>query len=218
MPLLEAVGHLLQLEEAMKQHLLGLAAGALLFPLTAHADYTGPYVGAEFGYSNTEVKVDLLDDTMIKPDDDGVTYGGVVGYRHNMNGLVIGVEGRAGDSDNKLMTTVDTTDASASSKRELGISGILGYTPDDRVLIFGIVGYQNLKGKLTIDGVSDTDTDDGIRYGGGVEYGVTENVSIRATVTRTDYGKQFTDAEAADFGAQLDINQTQVIGGLIFSY
>lgn len=202
----------------MKKHLLAFIGAALLLPVTAHAQYTGPYLGIEAGYSNTDVNLKFPDDTKVSFDDDGFGYGFFAGYRHNLNGVVVGAEARLGDADNKGSVTTGGETVTLSTKREIGIGGILGFTPDNRFMIFGIIGYQNLKGRGTVDGVSDTSKDGGVRYGGGLEYAFTPQVSVRATLTQTDYGNQFTEQEAADLGAQANVKQTKVNGGLIVSF
>lgn len=68
-----------------------LVAGAALLSFSAHADdknFDGPYVGAEVGY------------TEFSGGSDGVYYGGLVGFRKQLdNKLVLGLEGSFGSAD-----------------------------------------------------------------------------------------------------------------------
>lgn len=187
-------------------------------PFTAMAQgFHGPYVGAELGYSETKVKF-LDDQGGFGLDDDGLRFGGIVGYRQNTNGFVWGVEGRIGDSDNKISVTDGGETVSLSSGFEWSINGILGYAVSDSVLLFGTAGYANARAKGNVTGEQDSKTLDGIRYGLGVEFAVTGSISLRGVASRSDYGKLLNAQDEADIGGNLKLKQNQFDAGLIFSF
>lgn len=135
--------------------------------------FTGPYLGIEVGYSRVNVSGDFDLFT-----DNGVYYGGSLGYRYQYdNGIVIGAEAFGGDSTNSIIEVVDVG-------RIFGFEGLVGYAMD-KVLIFANVGYSN--GKLKIDDLDISETDGALRYGGGIEVRLHNNISGRLKVARAKY-------------------------------
>lgn len=111
--------------------------------------------------------------------EDNFDYDGFIGYRVQMdNNWVIGLEGGS------------------------GIDATLGYAmgPNKDFLAFGFAGYSNIK----LSDTQTTTTFDGIRFGGGVEYAVSKNISLRLTGTHTDY--------------EGNINGTRAMAGVLFRF
>lgn len=72
------------------------------------------------------------------------------------------------------------------------INGRLGFTLADKALIFGLIGYSGIN--LKSQGVNGLSTDSNLdyntrvtalRYGGGIEVEIFENIAIRAEYTRS---------------------------------
>lgn len=71
------------------------------------------------------------------------------------------------------------------------INGRLGFTLSDKALLFGLVGYSGIN--LKSQGVNELRSENGdyntrvtaLRYGGGIEVEIMENIAIRAEYTRS---------------------------------
>src|SRR3546814_19118357 len=77
---------------------IGAAAVTIASPALAQdeaSSFNGPYVGVLGGYDNVGLNSSR---------EDGVLYGGVIGYDINLGGAVFGVEGEYSDSDTKFRT------------------------------------------------------------------------------------------------------------------
>src|SRR3546814_4171683 len=77
---------------------IGAAAVTIASPALAQdeaSSFNGPYVGVLGGYDNVGLNSSR---------EDGVLYGGVIGYDINLGGAVLGVEGEYSDSDTKFRT------------------------------------------------------------------------------------------------------------------
>lgn len=160
--------------------LAGFAAVAMTSAAqAADKNFDGAYVGAELGYNKFKFE-DGLKDT-------GLYFGGVAGYRVQFdNDLVIGLEGRFGDTT----ADGDLTDAiEVKAGRQLGVDASIGLALGENkdFLAFALVGYSNAKVTGTIADVTESATGDGYRLGLGGEYALTENVSVRVTGVLADY-------------------------------
>lgn len=150
----------------MKKTLFGAAAVALM-TLAAPAmaqDFTGPRVGVVGGYDDVQNR-------------DGFTYGVVAGVDAPVaKGVIVGVEATVEDSTTKA--------AGLNASRELGVAVRAGVVVLPKVLAYGKVGYTNARFELagTNAGVSL----EGVRYGGGIEYAVTDRVYTTVEYRRTE--------------------------------
>lgn len=203
----------------MKRYLFGLIVSLVFLPGPALADFSGLYGGVELGYANVDVDVDIQDAGETSIDGDDLKYGGFLGYRYSLLGIVVGAEARLSDTTNESdISAVDFT-ASTSSSREFGVSGIVGYAPPaGGFMVFGILGYENLKAKMITNGMSESNSNGGIRYGAGIELGLLPMVSVRGTVSRTEYGNQFNLDAVTNLGAQSDFTQTEATVGAVLSF
>lgn len=150
----------------MKKTLIG-ALAALLTLAAAPAmanDFTGARVGVTAGLDK-------------QADQTGASLGGVAGYDLKVVGPVrAGVEITAADSTANL--------GPIHSNLDLGANLRVGVKALDRALVFGKVGYARTDytfGPLKT-------TQEGVRFGGGVEYAVTDHVYTTVEYARTEYG------------------------------
>lgn len=183
-----------------------LASFAFTANAQDHQPFTGFYAGVETGLVHTNDVV-ILDVPF--EGTDGVWYGGFLGGRYQFdNGLVIGAEGYAGDSSNSTTLLFDVPDVGIvpvefSAGRTLGIDGIIGFAASDRVLIFGHAGYINTRFKAIIEGVDSIAENEGdLRFGGGFEVKVLDNVGLRAKVSYVKFDDDLKVLQAL-FGAVL---------------
>jgi outer membrane immunogenic protein len=151
---------------------IGAAAVTIASPALAQdeaSSFNGPYVGVLGGYDNVGLN---------SSNEDGVLYGGVIGYDINLGGAVFGVEGEYSDSDTKFRTEdllVTGDSARLKTGRDLYAGVRVGGPITLNVMLYAKGGYTNAKVKSVYDdgaGVSLSDSDelDGYRLGAGVEY------------------------------------------------
>ena len=178
------------LEEKMIRTATAAIALSLALPLAlgvtsaSAAGLDGLYAGADIGIGTLKYEVPGTD---LSGDDDGLTYGAFGGWRTNFNGNWIGgVEARIGDTDSNIFAGGVTL----SSGREWSVSGLLGYQLDPRWMLFGTLGYDNLKLRAHSGPASASDTLDGIRLSLGAEYALTEQISLRGSLDGSAYGNE----------------------------
>ncbi|HEY2248421.1 MAG TPA: outer membrane protein [Bradyrhizobium sp.] len=144
-------------------------------PRAAVYNWTGFYVGAMggYGWSNSQGN-DLK----------GGFAGGTIGGNAQFGNFVVGVEGEGAWADIEqsasgffgLVTATDRIQAFGSLTGRLGVAL-------DNVLIYGKGGGALASNKLSVSGLglvaSDTQTHLGYTVGGGVEWGITPNWSVK---------------------------------------
>jgi outer membrane immunogenic protein len=216
----------------MKKYLL-VAAAAVLFPISAHAQdvpFQGLYFGAEAGIDSYELSADVdLGD--FDSDFDGVTAefdglsgngiaGGVyAGYQVPMGGSFVAVEafGRLSDAGMKASFSdgTDTGFLKAEAKESYGAAARFGVELGARSAIYARVGWINTKFRVTAsdgtDTVSESETEDGVQYGGGLETAIGPRTSIRAEYVVSDYGQ-------AGLGDGVSLENGAFSAGITFRY
>ena len=175
--------------------------------------WTGIYVGGQIGYAWGTVDANAGDNfgdfTSFSTTADGVIGGGHVGYNLQLNQWVFGLEGDV-DGSSLSKTTSDIifipslvnaggpfggaipATVSANLDVQGSIRGRLGYAWD-RVLLYATGGVSFGGFNASIDTpfgyASRSNTRVAWTAGGGIEYAVTNNWSIRAEYRYTPYGR-----------------------------
>jgi outer membrane immunogenic protein len=170
--------------------------------------WTGIYVGGQIGYawgtSNTNLGDNFGDFTSFSSNNSGVIGGAHVGYNLQLSQFVVGLEGDVDGSSLKKTITgspliggvspfavVVPTTITANLGVQGSIRGRIGYAWD-RVLIYGTggVAFGGVNGSIStpfgFDSTSTTRV--GWTVGGGLEYAVTNNWSVRAEYRYTQFG------------------------------
>lgn len=177
--------------------------------------FDGIAIGAQAGWEERSINETVLPNTLDVPLADkgnGIAYGGIVGYDHQFDNIVVGVE--AGfNPDGKTLTAPVLAGGSIQldSKWSGDISVRLGIAITPRLLAYGRVGYSINKYRIRalVPGdaspvASESETAEGIILGGGLEYALDENVSLRAEYRR----KEFNGSLASD----------QILSGVSFRF
>jgi outer membrane immunogenic protein len=189
-----------------------LAFAALVAAPLAAAGLNAPATAQDAGAPFTGLHVDGLagwDDLRNHGHSNDVMYGIGAGYDVAMgNGLRVGIEGEAADSNNKscygAKTAADPRYC-AKAARDLYVGGRIGQVvAGGRGLIYAKAGYTNARVKLTEnDGDGQYtlahDNLDGVRLGVGGEYGLTRNTFLKAEYRYSNYEQGF--------------SRNQVVGG-----
>lgn len=185
----------------MKKLIIAAAlATCVSAPALAQEDraFSGPYVAGMVGYD----RVDLNIPNVGSGHDDGVLYGGVIGYDLNLNGAVVGFEGEYSDSGTKTSARnvlVSGDRAQISAGRDLYAGVRIGGEITPNVMLYAKGGYTNAKVRASyddgVDTFSDSDKLEGYRLGGGVETTV-KGVLARLEYRYSSYGEfQGSDVE-----------------------
>ncbi len=184
--------------------------------------WTGAFVGLNAGYAfgdgraqttGTPAFLTLVGPGIVpngldtKPD--GFIGGGQVGYNLQFGALVAGVEADLQFADLKKSSSfvgaaVLGTQLTTSAGSEITYLGTararLGFTPFDRLLIFGTAGlaFGDVKNNGSVTGVqapalqwtgTRSDTKFGYAVGGGLEYALTDNLTAKGEYLYYDLGK-----------------------------
>ena len=171
--------------------------------------YAGGHVGYEFGRSSAFASNPVLGGlagSSVKPS--GIIGGAHVGYNYSTQSIpylsgvlgtggVFGVEGDVDGANYKPRSNLGGIGDYGSQQIQGSVRGRLGVAVD-RALFYGTggVAFGGLKNTYvnSLNGLSDnlSHTKVGYTVGGGVEYAVTNNWSVRAEYRYTDFGS-YTD-------------------------
>ena len=176
-------------------------------------DFAGLYAGAQLGHGTLQST-----NTGFRPDDDapaftlvatragqGFTGGAYVGYGFTANRFYLGGEAEAELSS--VNWNVERSPVgriySAEKTATAGLGLRLGYVVNDNVLIYARAGV--VRSDFDFDysfrgaAVSQSESLDGVRIGGGIEFAVGEKTNLRLDYTQTEY-----DANTVNYGAGVD--------------
>jgi outer membrane immunogenic protein len=167
-----------------------VAATALSTPALAEP-FSGPYVGVEVGLDNYEGKgsdVFAPGDRFNGISGNGIVGGAYAGFDMPVSGnFFAGVEANASLSGAKA-TYDDTADRlTIKAKESFGASARLGLMVNDSTGAYARAGWQNTKFRADLNGVRDSDRDDALVLGGGIETRVGSNASIRVEYNHANY-------------------------------
>lgn len=152
------------------------------------SDFQGPFVGVGATLDNVNGSGSL----------EGFGAAGVggtafAGYDLTVGGAFVGVEANA---------DLNTADAlGVDAKWGWGASARAGFKINDSTGAYGRVGYQ--RSKIGAVGFG-SDWGDGVRFGGGVETGLTENTSLRVEFNHVNY--------------EQDVINNQAVVGVVFGF
>lgn len=182
--------------------LLAATTAAPAFAQDTSAPFTGPRVEALVG----------VDQLRGLRHNEGVTYGGAVGYDVQVQGPVgpiFGVEASLTDSTAKMCSGAATIAAPRicqSAGRDIYVGARVGAPVLPKTLIYAKAGYTNARFTRTATvgtAISPIDKGnyDGWRVGGGLEYALSPSMFVKAEATVSGYEDGFTRRQAvAGFG------------------
>lgn len=182
-------------------------------------NWTGAYIGVQAGYGRADV--DRSNPAISNSYDANGFLGGVhVGYNHQIDQFVVGIEGdiewaNLDGDDNGAGGTIDETDFNWTGS----VRARLGYA-FDRVLIYGTGGVafanidQNNAGGVPAS-IGKTYT--GWTVGGGAEYAFTDNLTTRIEYRYSDFGTEnFAPAGLAAFSNDIVSHSVRI--GLSYKF
>lgn len=175
--------------------------------------WQGLYAGANLGYGWSKV---TDGGNPFAVDGHGIAGGLHAGYNHQIRTVVLGIEGDFSWADVNGRETVLGFGAIDTQHRWYSsVRGRLGMALD-RTLIYATAGYGWSNVRIQADDgatfASQTRTDGGLVWGGGVEYKINPNLSLRAEALRFETsGKWRTDDGST---VKLETPTTEVRAGV----
>ena len=163
--------------------------------------WTGGYIGAFGGYEWLDADGEFEGDSLEDGPLEGFLLGGQIGYNHQIDQLVLGIEadlaysfadgdfeagGEGADFDQEYLATL---------RGRLGMA----FGESDSTLLFLTGGLAVSEFDVEFDDNSDGATHLGLVVGGGVEHKLTDSFSIKAEYNYMDFeSKDYDDAEGED--------------------
>jgi outer membrane immunogenic protein len=155
--------------------------------------WSGVYIGGQVGYGwgTSNVYDQSTGNAASGLSQSGVVGGAHIGYNYQVSQFVFGLEGDVNGSSESNTQYYSTGSYGVRENVDASIRGRIGYA-FDRVLIYATGGgaYGNFKTSYN-DGTSYDSFNHGRigwTVGGGIEYAIDNNWSVRAEYRYTDYG------------------------------
>ncbi|WP_293882484.1 outer membrane beta-barrel protein [Sphingomonas sp.] len=194
-----------------------LLASAFVTPALAqgHAPFTGPHVEVTGGWDR------LTGSNGNGGHNDGFVYGVGAGYDAQVGGVILGIEGEATDSTNKVRARnvlVTGDNARVSAGRDLYIGGRIGYAVAPATLLYVKGGYTNARFGERYDNGAGTISGghanaDGYRVGAGVEQKF--NVFGPGGFVKAEYRySNYKNLNVGDANIDTDFDRHQVVGSI----
>jgi outer membrane immunogenic protein len=201
-------------------------------PYTPAFSWTGFYLGANVGYAWGDVDVSSdnggFDETpaSIDYEADGVLAGGQIGYNVQRGRFVFGVEGElgwlGGEGDKFVVGSPDNF-----GETEFGAYGVLAARlgiASDRALFYvkggwALANVESSAGDLIDDGREIDDTDvttldetlSGYAIGGGVEYALSQNWTVKAEYLYMNFGEEKSrNLDGDTFEHEIDLHTAKI--------
>jgi outer membrane immunogenic protein len=193
----------------MKTKFFAMCCAAMLSTTAAHAEtFNGFYIGGTVGYDKLSVKASS-GGVSASISGDSVSGGAIIGYNATVGEkFVIGGEVEGVIGGGKISDGVDTVKTDVS-----GTAGVrAGFLATPKLLIYGKVAYARTQ--LSVD--DESESGNGVAFGGGVEFGFSDRFSGRLSYTRTSYSVS-SDAQAA-FGTDVSVNRDQLMASVAFHF
>ena len=176
--------------------------------------FDGVYVGGQVGYSYIDLEISVDDFGSGDDNLDGFGGGAFIGFGAVNNQIYGGLEAEVGYDGADWSGNFLGIPADLEAQLTYGLSGRVGGVIADKFLIYGRVGWVRTNFELSASGIGSVDEYfDGIRFGGGVEAMLSNNLSARAEYTYTIY------EDALDIpGVGFDVNQHLVRIGVAYYF
>ncbi len=171
-------------------------------------DWSGAYLGVWAGLACLDGRGSLIDNTTPSgPWNNGgcgVKGGGLVGYNHQMNNIVLGVEADLGTTGDIVRNTEAGADFRFGMNYLATFRGRVGWAQDDTLFYFtgGAAYAQGVINGIVSATPSNLTADQwGWTIGGGIEHAVTDNFRLRLEYLYT----QFPTTEYTQCSATCDV-------------
>ena len=166
-----------------------------MMPVEAPFSWTGFYVGIHGGGAWGDADGDDGTDVFDFGDMEGFVVGAQAGYLWQADWFVFGVEADGSFAD--LDDEFEDLDATVEGDYLASFRGRLGFA-FDRFMVYGTggVAFSNLE--IGVAAVDDDANFMGWVAGGGIEYAITDNVSLGVEYLHYDFGDEIFEPEGVD--------------------
>lgn len=174
-------------------------------PEPAADTWTGLYAGLHAGYISLDADGDyggegIGDDGPV----DGGLYGGQIGYNHQLDSAVLGVEADIAYSDAHGIVESESGELADTDLNWLATIRARGgflLGESNSTLLFATAGLAIGEFDVDFEGAQGDVTQYGLVVGGGIEHMLTEDISLKVEYNYISFeGKDNDDAEATDVG------------------
>jgi outer membrane immunogenic protein len=181
-------------------------------PIVEPFSWTGFYIGMHGGWAWAESDVSLDGVDLVGFDADDFVIGGQIGYNWQWDNWLFGIEGDGsftdmGDDDDLILMSIDH-EFLASARGRLGLAF-------DRFIVYGTGGAAwagfSIDDDLLLE--DDDTTFFGWAAGGGVEYAITDNISLGVEYIHYEFDDEDFDFTAFP-GLEADLSVDVVRGRL----
>jgi outer membrane immunogenic protein len=197
-------------------------------PVVVPMNWSGFYIGAEIGYSWTNIDVDFPGTGLetASPDANGVVGGGYVGYNAQFNQIVVGIEADIEatnkSGDRTIATILGPLTADVDNNWQGSVRARLGYAIDTFMpYITGGVAWTDFDVTTSIPGIGSVDNSNtfvGWTIGAGLEYAFTPNIIGRVEYRYTDYGDNDDTLTPFGFSDNVDVKDNTVRVGVAYKF
>nr|WP_314255909.1 porin family protein [uncultured Devosia sp.] len=176
---------------------------------TSVYDWSGFYAGVNLGYGWAEYDLNDVTGPVTIDDIDGILGGAQVGYNHDFGGFLLGAEADFQFSD------INRSITGAAGSFDVGIESFgtvraRAGLAVDRFLPYVTGGLAWANGSATVVGaglgtlLDEDETYVGYTIGAGVEYAVTDNVTVKGEYLYADFGSKDFSTAAGTLNTNLD--------------
>lgn len=179
---------------------------------TGASSFDGFYGGAELGYGKAKTSLDLTPSKGAivsgKASKSDVDYGVYLGYGAVVgDNIYLGAEANLGTGGGKATTSLANNTVKVNPGLHYGVAALAGVVIGDNNLLYGKVGFERQKMKVSLQDAQDKVTEHGLVFGAGYERMVTSNISLRGEVLRVNYKHK--DADFSTGNLKLDSKETR---------
>lgn len=204
-----------------KKIILSIIAIFSILPLTANAQYSPDGIYAVLEAGTVQNKVSLSGDLagLAKTENSSGSFGAAIGYRALVsNNLIFGAELNIASTNasNSVNDGVSVRSYEGDLISGIYLTGGVLISRESNAMIYALIGVSSTKGDSTLDDLNGVNLDaieesgEGFSFGAAVEFGLTDNLGLRAKMIHTKYN----EGDSAD----LRISDTSIMGGLVIKF
>lgn len=190
---------------------LAITIGVMLMlagPSRADGYKAGPYAGIAVGYGTGQISADGLDIAQ-----DGANVAGIVGWTHDLGGLIAGIEGDIGYNGVRAAFADKAITAKGGWE---GTARLRAGIPVGPALLYGTAGVAVKQTDIDVVGFTGSDTSVGVVGGGGIDLQMTNTMQVRLEALH--YAYPDTKVDLSNIGtAKFDDAKTVVRAGVTFA-
>ncbi len=154
--------------------------------------WTGAYIGAFAGYASIDADGEFEGNELTDGPINGILLGGQIGYNHQIDKIVLGIEADAAYSFADGAFDAEGEGVDIDMNYLATVRGRLGmvFGESDSTLLFATAGLAAADFDVEFEGESDGNTHLGLVVGGGLEHMFTDSISIKAEYNYMDFGTE----------------------------